>query len=161
MSWLAQGRHSADLNRIPGNAVVVLLGAPRESRLGGPNLYYWHRIDATVALYRAGKVQQIIVSDVSPGLLRQDLVACGVPSGLIKLDGADRTIDSVINNRRHGSVLFVSQAFHNERALFMADRLGVSAQGFDAQDVRFPLGILMRIRELGSRIRMLFELPWQ
>ena len=47
---------------IPHNKVGLVLGTARRLVEGGLNPYYTHRIKATVDLFRAGKIQYVLVS---------------------------------------------------------------------------------------------------
>ena len=52
-------------------------------------------------------------------------------------------------NRR---LIVVSQRFHNERAVYLARAHGMTAYGYDAQDVGGREGLRMRVREVASRV---------
>lgn len=52
----------------------------------------------------------------------------------------------------------ISQQFHNERALFIADRKGVEAVAFNAEDVSMRYGFKTRLRERLARVKMLLDL---
>eukprot|EP01030_Chromulinospumella_sphaerica_P025880 gene25880-26048_t len=90
----------------------------------------------------AGKIDYIIVSgDASPyynepELMRRDLVARGVPANRIVLDNAGyRTLDSILRCRDvfgQKSFTIISQKFHNERAIYIANHKGVQTVGYSA-----------------------------
>ena len=50
------------INDLPKNKVGLLLGTSKYMAKGGINLYYAYRIDAAVALFKAGKIDYILVS---------------------------------------------------------------------------------------------------
>jgi SanA protein len=52
------------------------------------------------------------------------------------------------------SVLFISQRFQNERAIYLAKANGIEAYGFDARDVETQAAWKTRIREVGARVKM-------
>ncbi len=84
--------------------------------------------------------------------MKNALVAQGVPENKIFLDYAGfRTFDSVIRmNKIFGQTDFtiISQRFHNERAVYIANRLGLNAVAFNAQDVSAYSGF--KTKQLGK-----------
>ena len=52
------------------------------------------------------------------------------------------------------SVLFISQRFQNERAIYLAKANGIHAYGFNAQDVETQAGFKTKLREVGARVKM-------
>jgi SanA protein len=136
----------SDVNLIPKNKVGLLLGTAKykDKARHIVNMYYQNRIDATVALYMAGKIDYVIVSGDSttyynePVLMKQDLVARGIPANKIYMDNAGfRTLDSILRCRDifgedHFTV--ISQAFHNERALYIANHKNITAIAYNAAE---------------------------
>lgn len=123
---------------------ALLLGTNKKLRTReGDNLYYIYRINATVELYKSGKVDKIIISGDNTGDYNEpqdmmnDLVRRGVPRRDIEFDYAGfRTLDSMVRLRYHfgvESVIVISQLFHLERALFLGWFYGVDVQGFQAE----------------------------
>ncbi len=123
---------------------ALLLGTNKKLRTKeGDNLYYIYRIDATVELYKSGKVDKIVISGDNTGNynepldMRNDLLRRGIPSRDIEIDYAGfRTLDSMVRLRYHfgvEDVIIISQAFHLERALFLGWFYGVDVQGFRAE----------------------------
>jgi SanA protein len=88
---------------IPENKVGLVLGTNKAAR-GGKNLFFQYRIDAALALFKAGKIKHIIVSGDNhveeyneAEDMQQALIAAGVPDTCITLDYAGfRTLDSVV-----------------------------------------------------------------
>jgi len=158
----------SDTKLIPWNRVGLLLGTAKyEDRAKNVvNRYYQYRIDAAVQLYMAGKIDYIIVSgDASPyynepTLMKRDLVARGVPANRIVLDNAGfRTLDSILRCRDvfgQKSFTIISQKFHNERAIYIANHKGVQTVGFNALngDSFFDVGV----REKLARVKMMLDL---
>src|SRR5450432_610568 len=57
----AEGKIFTDTRAIPSEPVALVLGcAPIIN--GGANPFFWHRMTAAAALYKAGKVQTLLVS---------------------------------------------------------------------------------------------------
>lgn len=136
----------SDVNTIPKNRVGLLLGTAKfqDKARHMVNPYYQNRIDAAVALYMAGKIDYVIVSGDSvafynePVLMRQDLIARGIPANKIYMDNAGyRTLDSILRCRDifgEDNITIISQKFHNQRALFIANNKHLKAIAFNAAD---------------------------
>lgn len=151
------------VEQVPYRQHAMLLGtAP--TVFGRPNLYYTHRIEATVALWRAHKFADLILSGSRHltaeglydeiGAMRQDLIAQGLPPDILREDPeAHRTLLSI---QRAASVfglsdyLLITQAFHCERSIFIARDLGQQPICYAAEDV--PAQPYMLGRELLSRL---------
>lgn len=157
-----------DLEHVPYNRVAVVLGTSKYLSGGGLNQYFQNRIDATVALYFSGKVNQIIVSGDNatmsynePREMRRELLKRGIPSRAIYSDYAGfRTLDSIL--RAHGvfgqtRFTVVSQRFQNERAIFLAQHYSLDVVGFNAKDVDAYTGFKTRFREYFARLWCLFD----
>ncbi len=158
-----------DAATIPKNKVGLLLGTAKYNDKGRNiiNLYYQNRIDAAVALYMAGKIDYIIVSGDSntvyynePVLMKNDLIARGVPANRIYIDNAGfRTLDSILRCRDifgEDHFTIISQAFHNQRALYIANHKNITAIAFCAKDgdnVWFSY-----IRDKFARVKMIYDL---
>ena len=157
------------VNDIPYRKTGLLLGCSPVLKSGAPNPYFTHRIQATVELYRAGKISNILVSGENsridydePTAMKAALVAAGVPDSVIYLDYAGfRTIDSVIRAKEvfgRDSVTIISQPFHNKRALYIARHYGLEAVAYNAQDLGGGYGLHQKIREHGARSKLFVEL---
>lgn len=163
------GRCYDDASEIPTNHVGLVLGCTRTLESGRPNLYFVYRIEAAAALFRAGKVDVLLVSGAShradvdeAASMKEALVEAGVPEAVVVCDcHGYRTIDSVLRAKRvygQEKLTIVSQAFHNHRAIYIAEHHGIEAIGFDAVDVAPPRGRLVRIREYFARMRVLVDI---
>ena len=154
---------------IPYNKTALLLGTSKYLSDGRRNLYYQYRIEAVAALFRAHKVDYVIVSGDNsredydePTDMKNDLVAAGIPAGRIYLDYAGfRTLDSVVRCKEifgQSSFTIVSQQFHNERAIFLARHYNIAAIGFNAQDVQAYYGFKTMLREKLARVKLFIDL---
>lgn len=155
---------------IPYRRVALLLGTTRLGRTGNPNPYFYNRIAACAELYHAGKVGKVLVSGDNsrkgynePEDMRQALMEAGVPDSCIVLDYAGfRTYDSMVRAKRvfgQDSLTVVSQQWHNERALYIANRIGVNAVAYNAADIDFRATKLrVTVREWLARTKMVFDL---
>jgi SanA protein len=54
-------------------------------------------------------------------------------------------------------ILVISQKFHNERAIYIAEQLRLKAIGFNAQDVQKYYGIKTSIREKFARVKVVLD----
>ncbi len=165
----AKGKLYDRIAEIPANRVGLLLGTSPRLRGGKPNLYFHYRIEAAAALYHAGKISRILVSGDNrkrnynePIEMQKALIAQGVPDSVIVLDYAGfRTLDSVVRSRKvfgQDSLTIISQAFHNERALYLARQNHIQAIGFNARDVNVYSGFKTNARELLARVKMFIDL---
>jgi len=165
----AKNKMYSSSTNIPHNKVGLLLGTSKYLSNGSINQYYQNRIDATLSLYKAGKIDFIIVSGDNsrkeydePTTIKNDLIAGGVPAEKIFLDYAGfRTLDSVVRCDKifgQKSVTIISQKFHNERALFIAKYKGIKAIGFNAKDVQKYYGFKTQLREKFARVKTMIDL---
>lgn len=162
--WAAHGRLFDDPSAVPETRVALVFGT--SSRISGrENLYFRYRIDAAVEVWEAGKVETIIVSGDNrtryynePLEMRRALIERGVPGDRIVSDFAGlRTLDSVVRAKEifgADPVLFISQRFQNERAIYLAKANGIEAYGYNARDVSAQAGFKTRVREVGARVKM-------
>ena len=154
---------------IPYNKVGLLLGTSPKLKSGKANLYFDYRIKAATELYNAGKVKYILVSGDNrrnsynePEEMKKALIAAGIPDQRIILDYAGlRTLDSVV--RAHlifGLERFtlISQQFHNERAIYLAQQSHLQAIGYSAQDVSAYAGFKTNLRELLARVKVFVDI---
>ena len=164
----------SDIDSIKYNKVGLLLGTTPQARIGRiTNQFFIYRIDAAEQLYKAGKIEKILISGDDDSLdginetecMRDSLMARGVPANAIILDGKGyRTIYSVINiNKVYGlkSFTIISQKFHNERAIYQAEHLGLDVeniQAYNAKDPKSRRAYLTTIREYFARVKMFIDL---
>lgn len=157
------------IDLVPTNRVGLVLGTSQWVRGGGPNEYFNNRMEAAARLYHAGKVQHLLVSGDNgtmsynePRAMRKALIALGVDTAHITLDHAGfRTYDSVVRAREvFGQQAFtiISQRFHNERAVYIARRLGIDAVGSNARDVAHYQGFRTKVRERFARVKVFVDL---
>ena len=170
----AEGKVFADIDSIRYNKVGLLLGTTPQARFDRiTNYFFIYRIDAAEQLYKARKIDQILISGDENSLdgvnetecMRDSLVARGVPANAIILDGKGyRTISSVINaNKVYGlkSFTIISQKFHNERAIYQAEHLGLDVENIQAYNAKMPTSrraFLTTIREYFARVKMFIDI---
>ena len=158
-----------DLNLVPTCEVGLLLGTNPYLKNGLPNKYFLYRIEAAVQLYQAKKIQYILVSGDNhrndynePEEMKKALIKKGIPETSILMDYAGfRTLDSVVRAKTvfgKERFMIISQRFHNERALYLAQYNHIEAVGFNAQDVTAYYGLKTRIREYLARLKLFIDL---
>jgi SanA protein len=164
----ARGRTYGNLASVPHRRVGLVLGCSKQLSYGRRNLFFETRIRAAAELFRAGKVDYLIVSgdnhareydessDMKDSLIRQ-----GVPAARIYCDYAGfRTLDSVVRAREvfgQTEITIISQEFHNRRAIFIARHRGVDAIGFNAPEVDAYNSFRTRCREQAARVGTLLD----
>ncbi len=167
VAWIYTSLRVADslystVESLPERDTWLLLWTSQYNISGGENLFFTTRIEATKILYERGKIKHILISwdnsDVrynEPESMRRALIKWGVPEEAITLDYAGfRTLDSVLRARDiFGLKTFtiISQTFHTERALFLAQAHGIDAIGYGAADISLARGFWVYIREIGAR----------
>ncbi len=165
----AEGKLFSSIDKIPPKKAGLLLGTSKYIKGGYLNPFFVHRMEAAVSLYRAKKIRYIIASGDNrrhsynePKIMRKFLIKKGIPASAIYLDFAGfRTLDSVVRcNKIFGQKSFtvISQKFHNERALFIAEHYSFDAIGFNARDVAPPASLNTRIREVFARGKAFVDL---
>lgn len=177
----AKGRCFDKAELLPEAPVAVVLGASPRLADGRANLFFLPRLESAAALFKAGRVRALIVSGDNgtrgydePTEMKRLLVQMGVPEARVICDYAGfRTLDSVVRAKEvfgQTQVVFVSQHFHNERAIYLARAAGMEAHGLNAADVSVAVAPKTFLREklacvkavldvtlLGTRPRFLGE----
>ena len=143
----ASGRTYDSVDSIPHNRVGLLLATSPITPGGAHNFYFDNRIKAAVELYNAGKIDVIIASGGDytktqkngcdePAAIRDSLVKYGVSPFCIELDyEGTRTLNSIAKLKESygvDTVTLISQKYHNERAIYIADKYGITAVGYNA-----------------------------
>jgi len=159
----------SSVRNIPQNKVGLLLGTAKYLTNGNINLYYKYRLNATVKLYNSGKIECVVVSGDNstkeydePTDFKNDLINLGIPGHKIYLDYAGfRTLDSVVRVKEifgQESVTIISQQFHNERAIYLAEHFGIKAVGFNAKAITGRYGWRVKIREYLARVKVFVDI---
>lgn len=168
-------RHTAkafiyqNIDSIPQNKAGLLLGTSKLLRSGLPNQYFQNRIQATVDLYKAGKIEVVVISGDNsrkgynePEDMKSELMLRGIPEDKIYLDYAGfRTLDSVVRMEKifgQKSFTIISQKFHNQRAIYIAYAKGLQAVGYNAEDVNAYSGFKTQLREKFARVKLFLDL---
>ena len=135
----------SDIDLIPVRDVALVPGTAKYFKNGMLNTYFTNRIDAASELYKRGKIKHILVSGDNsrkeydePTEMKNALVEMGVPANAVTLDYAGfRTLDSIVRAKAIfgcTEITIVSQQFHAERAIYIAEKHDIDAIGFAAVD---------------------------
>ena len=149
------------IENVPHRKTAVLLGMQKKFKNGKINRFYINRIDATVNLYNANKIDVIIVSRNQGNVVeevKKDLIKRGIPKNKIILDYAGlRTYDSMYHMYKvYGQKEFIVIAQHkqNERAIYIAKKNGLKAIAFNAGEYSgynsFRLNMIEKIMDSGE-----------
>lgn len=142
-----------EIEEVPCKKVALVLGASK-NLVKRENLYFTYRMQAAADLFIKGKVEHILVSGDNhihsynePEDMKNRLVDLGVPEEKITLDFAGfRTFDSMIRAKEVFGIndfIVVSQEYHLQRALYIANANGIEAIGYVAERVPYN-GINLR-----------------
>lgn len=165
----AKNKTFSTLSEIPKNKVGLVLGTSKYLKDGRVNLYFTYRINATVQLFKSGKIDFVLISGDNgsvnydePNDFKNELLKKGIPEDKIFLDYAGfRTLDSVVRAKEifgQNSVTIISQEFHNERAIYLASKHAVSAVGYNAKDVSLNYGFKTQLREYLARTKAFLDI---
>lgn len=158
-----------DTASIPYNKVGLLLGISKKMDNNVLNPYYQFRVDAAVELYKAGKIDIILVSGDNssnnynePLKFKEDLMKEGIPRNQIYLDYAGfRTLASVARAKKVfglNKFTVISQKPHNERALFLTKHYNIDAVGFNAHNVYGRYAFKTQIRESIAKVKAVLDI---
>lgn len=170
----AEGKLYSEVESAPQMEVGLLLGTAPQTRLTRKtNTFFNYRIEAAEMLYKAGKIRTILISGDESSLdgvnevecMRDSLLARGVSPKAIILDGQGfRTLDAVVRATKvfdKHSYIVISQKFHDERALFLAEHLGLDVQnvsGFIAKASPVSIGVMTYVREYFARVKVFIDI---
>jgi SanA protein len=131
-----RGEATSDISALPHAQAAIVPGAQVRPD-GTMSLMLADRVQRTVDLWNAGKVDRILVSGDhgswrhdEPDTMREALIAAGVPGRVIFTDHAGfNTYATMVRAKRIfdvQSAIVVTQGFHIDRALYLAKSAGIS-----------------------------------
>ncbi len=163
-SWETADLVADDPAVIPAGAVAVVLGCNEFDEDDGCRVAAYHpRLDAAARLAASGRVREVIVSGYlgQADAMARELRRRGVAAPIVRDPWGWRTIDSVARARaRHPDavLVFVSQGWHADRAVWQARRLGADARGFSAaHGPGFRARLLNPSRELLAKPKAMLD----
>ena len=168
VSYQTQDQLYFSADEVSSYDVAVVLGTSKY--LGRVlNEYYIHRIDSAIELYQQKKVANFLLSGDNahrsynePWTMKRDLLKANIPEENIYLDYAGfRTLDSVVRAKEifdTDNFLIISQKFHCERALFIANFHNIQAKCFAVPGPTAHSGFKVRFREVFARAKAVLDL---
>lgn len=169
--WISQSTRDQitnNIQEIEPTKTALVLGTSKYVVGGGINRFFKYRMEAVKKLYDEDKVKFIIVSGDNSLMeynetrdMKNYLIQLGVPEAAIVEDFAGfSTLDSVIRAKEvfgQNEIIIVSQPFHNERAVFIANHHGMNATGYNAQAVKIKNSMKTHFREYLARVKCLLD----
>lgn len=168
-----KGRVFDKAEEVSHNTYGLLLVTSPITPGGAHNFYFDKRITAADSLFKLGRIDYIIASGGDyrayhkfgcdePMDIRDSLVTRGVPANRIILDyDGTRTFYSIVKAKQNGidSLTFISQSDHNERAIRIADHLGIKSIAYNAKPSHIRKNrIKNTLREYLARVKMYMDL---
>jgi SanA protein len=126
-------------------------------------------MEAALELYQQGKINVFLLSGDNahrsynePWTMKRDLLKSGIPDSDIVLDYAGfRTLDSVVRAKKvfeADHFVIITQKFHCERALFIAQSNNIDAICLAVPEPRGLAGFKIRLREVLARGKAVIDL---
>ena len=167
----AAGKIQSSITEIPTEnppRIAIVFGA-RVWENGEPSHALYDRVITAVELYRAGRVKKILMSGDNPSenydeptAMKAIAVKLGVPVSDVVLDFAGRrTYDTCFRAKEIFEVqkaIVVTQEFHQARAIYLCNNLGVDSIGITANRRRYEGESYWAFREFFSRAGAWFEI---
>ncbi|MEZ8142519.1 membrane permeability protein SanA [Enterovibrio norvegicus FF-33] len=168
VSYQAKDRIYDSIAETPARHVGLVLGT---SKYIGKTLnpFYTYRIEAAQRLYLNNKVDVLLLSGDNahrsynePWTMKRDMLKAGIPDDRIFLDYAGfRTLDSIVRAKKvfdADEFTLVTQAFHCERALFIADYYEIDAICLAVPSPKGLAGLKIRAREILARVKAVLDI---
>jgi len=158
------------LGTAPTGKIAIVFGAGLY-RDGSPSAVLRDRVQTAVELFKAGKVEKLLMSGDNsalnynePGAMQKYAVQLGVPEQAIVLDYAGRrTYDTCYRAKSIFGVteaLLVTQDYHLPRALYICKTLGLNSSVVSADRRNYRLGTYLywRMREIPATFTAFIDL---
>ena len=170
-NWVIEGESKFTYDRVselPHHKVGLVLGCIKSPDGRYVNPFFESRIEAACQVYQAGKIDVILVSgdnhvrayDEATDM-KNALIGRGIPSDKIFCDYAGfTTLDSILRAKevfKQNALTIISQKFHNERAIYIAQNEGMSAVGYNAKAVELKWALRIYLREFCSRMKVIWD----
>jgi SanA protein len=164
----SEGKATADVQDVPHAQVAIVPGALVQPD-GRMSVMLADRVHGAIALWRAGKVDKILVSGDhhtwaydEPDTMRKALVRAGVPPRDVFEDhaGFDTWATMVRAKSIFGvrSAVVTTQGFHMPRALYLADAAGLDSTGLVTDFHHYgKQGRKSEVREVLSRVKAVVD----
>lgn len=157
-----------EVSDIPKSQTVLVLGARVYSN-GALSDILRDRLDTAIEIYKAGKADKVLVSGDhgraeydEVNAMKDYLLKKGVASKNIFLDHAGfDTYDSIYRAQyifEVESLIISTQKFHLPRSIYIANRLGVEANGIVADKHIYIAEVKFYLREKLAQVKAFLEL---
>jgi vancomycin permeability regulator SanA len=163
-----------DVNsKITKGTYVLVPGAGKDYPNGRrPNYFFLGRMSKTAELHKAHPELKIILSGIADGHhyneaidMQKDLLTRGVDSTSLILDNGSadtyETIQMYDEHFKHNPVIIISQKEHLFRALWLAEKTGLKAEGIIADGNPYGTPRWFIVREMFARMKARIELLMQ
>ena len=154
---------------VPEQRVAIVFGAGL-GKAGGPSDILYDRLTVAAQLYKAGKVQKILVSGDNsyenynePEVMANTLKnAFAIPAAAIGKDFAGRRTYDTCRRAKEvfgiDQAILITQDFHLPRALYTCNSLGINSVGISASLQPYLLEDYYAFREYPATLVMLVDL---
>jgi len=162
------GNSKVSLADVPRHDIAIVFGAGVLPD-GTPTPYLKERISTAVALYKAGKVNSLLMTGDNstshynePVHMRDYAIHLGMDPSSIVLDYAGYSTYDSCWRARHifgvASAVVVTQAYHVPRALATCRSFGMDAVGVSAQHMARDFTLAYLIREVVATDKAVFQM---
>lgn len=169
VNQVSKGKCYDRIDSIPHSTYGILLGTGRKST---PSPYYDARVQGAIDLYKAGKIDYVVISgeNLYPDYQEVDSMAAameqaGVPIAIIDFNGTNtytslNSFGDVFGYRDRLTI--ISQSFHNQRAVFYGALLFKETPiAYNVQDTNIWYWNVWRyIRETLARTKAVLFIPY-
>jgi SanA protein len=158
---------TANSAAVPACYTVLVLGANVHSD-GTPSQVLADRLDVAEELYKQGKVKKILLTGDhgrknydEVNHMRYYLISKNIPDSVIFTDHAGfDTYNSMCRAKEIfgvDSVIIVTQKFHLNRAVYIANAKKLHAYGLTADRHKYPALTYLKFREMFANVKAFFE----
>ncbi|MCD8529042.1 MAG: YdcF family protein [Chitinophagales bacterium] len=167
MKAYSKARIKSDFNELSKAYTCIVLGAGVRDD-GSLSTYLQGRLQAALELYKQGKIKRFLLSGDhgkknydEVNAMKAYLLENGVGKDAIFLDHAGfNTYSTMVRAKKIFDIddcIIVTQKFHIVRAVYIANKVGLHAQGYAVED-NYLGGIkYVRLREIPARTKSFFE----
>ena len=157
----------SEIEDIPETKVAIIFGAGLNEE--GTGAFLTDRVKTGVELYKAGKVQKLIMSGDNRTEFHDEPTAMinlaleeGVPEHALQADYAGRrTYDTCLRARKIFKVedaILITQNFHMDRAMYTCDSLGIDVIGVSSNRNKYEGQTWYAVRDYFALIKAVWEI---
>jgi len=154
------------IKKFPKNDVGIIFGAGING--DQPSKYLKDRLDAGIALYKANRINKILLSGDNGRDEYDELTVMknycykhGVDTTKIFIDYAGFDTYSTMYRAKHifniKKAILISQEYHLNRAIYIGQKLGIKSVGYSANNGEYLGYKYVTFREYGSIFKSFFD----